>query len=110
MLPVDAVEIPTATTQPGMDSCLGEDVPQPLLLTGNRKELPPVWAMYGSKRVRIVWPVGYYARFTPTLEVFDSADHFVAEAGTDMRTLKIGGGVVVCAGPGGILIFLPAKP
>jgi hypothetical protein len=35
----------------------------------------------GGQRVEIVWPVGYSARFTPQLEVLDSAGVVVARDG-----------------------------
>jgi hypothetical protein len=35
----------------------------------------------GSKRVEIVWPVGYSARFVPALEILDGAGKVVAHEG-----------------------------
>lgn len=103
-LPAGAIEIPTATTAPGLDSCLVGGYPTPIVLSGSPTERPAVWSDYGGERGTIVWPIGYYATFNPALEVWDGLGHVVARQGDNLSTLRIEG-AVVCVGPHGGLVF-----
>jgi hypothetical protein len=103
-LPAGGVEIPTASTTPGLDSCIGGFDALPLLLTGSPTERPAVWANLRQSRVSIIWPLGYYATFDSTLLVRNAAGQVVARQGDDMRVLVLPG-TAVCVGPGGGIVF-----
>jgi hypothetical protein len=54
----------------------------PSVLRGNAADSHKAWLVgYDDKRIELVWPEGYRARFAPSLEVLDRTEQVVLEAG-----------------------------
>jgi hypothetical protein len=54
----------------------------PSVLRGNAADPRKAWLVgYDGKRIELIWPEGYTARYAPSLEVLDPTGHAVLEAG-----------------------------
>ena len=90
--------VPTATEVPGID-CAGLGFVPPMRLFGDPNDDPPVWVHWtDATHIPVVWPLGFYAVFDPSLEVRDADGRTVARLGDDVSTNSgVWPGFVVCA-------------
>jgi len=54
-----------------------------MTLAGDPSASPPIWLQWTSSHVPIIFPVGYYATFEPTLVVHDPTGVAVARQDDD---------------------------
>jgi hypothetical protein len=90
--------LPAHTPIPDV-ACAAPALQPPLRLHGNPSAIPPVWLTLSDQRhIPIVWPEGYYATFTPALEVHAPDGTAIAREGDDASTdPRSWPGLFVCA-------------
>jgi hypothetical protein len=100
-LPAGVFALPSVDTS-GWDACAGVGIAD-AHLTGNPADSRVAWLTGSYGRKDVVFPVGFTARFTPSLEVLDRAGAVVAREGD-----LIDGACVTGSGAGSpVLIFWP---
>ena len=82
--------LPTINTR-AFDACAG--VGTEAVLAGDANDPRVAWLLSGGKRVDVVFPLGFSARFNPGLEVLDGSGAVVARGGDRID------GYCVTAGP-----------
>lgn len=78
--------------------CAGGTYAEAVTLHGSPNDAALTWIEFASshERLNVVWPAGYFARFSPTLTVFGPDGRLVAEEGD-----RVSGG---CPMPNGELV------
>ena len=88
----EALAVPTVDRTAEQLGCTG--IGLDATLTGDPNDPRRAWLVQADteRRVDIVWPAGYRARFTPSIEVLDAGGNVVMAAGDQVTTACVIGG------------------
>ena len=83
-----SVDLPTHSTPVEDGLCPAAHL-GPVILRADRSRTQPVYVESATRRLTVLWPYGFTARFGPLLEILDDRDELVAREG-DMLDLMGG--------------------
>jgi hypothetical protein len=105
--PVDRSVAPREFPLPVYDGpkrCAGVDL-EGVTIDGSPDDQQLVWAVWGAKRVPILWPAGFTAIFAPDLSVLTPSGAVVARRGESFPSQQLTTSYVVCEGPAAIAVI-----